>query len=221
MAGRNHPINFDVVTYFDGYDHSEPACAQPGVRFLPEHKRIKRHHHYLLPPVGGVYRKTGDAHRSRPVSVWKRLSNRRILLAVMVKQDSLLYAMTLWISRYRLPLASFPILLGGPQKMMTGFPTARWRNSGIFRATLKTLEWATTLRLVWFPTSASNPKVGASFMRITHSVWSISAPAPVPRTWLELVTSAQWWHRRDIFLKEKSAGNNLECLCFYQRHQWH
>ena len=146
-----------------------------------------------------------DAHLSRPVSVWNRLSNLRILLAAMVKQDILLYDMTLWISLNRLPLASFPILLGGPQKMMMGFPTARWRNSGIFRATLKTLEWAMTLRLVRFPTSASNPRVGASFMRITHSVWSISAPAPVPRTWLELVTSAQWWQRRDMFLKKNKT----------------
>lgn len=65
MAGRNHPINFDVVTYFNGYDHSEPACAQPGVRFLPEHKRIKTHHHYLVSPVGGCSQKNG---RCSPVS---------------------------------------------------------------------------------------------------------------------------------------------------------
>lgn len=160
-------------------------------------------------PRGCGYRKTGDlSHLSRPVSVWNRLSNLRILLAPMVKQDSLLCPMTLWISLNRLPLASFPILLGGPQKMMTGFPTARWRNSGIFRATLKMLEWAMTLRLVWFPMSASNPRVGASFMRITHSVRSISAPAPVPRTWLELVTSAQWWQRRDIFSKKKRTNED-------------
>lgn len=42
MVGRDHPVNCDAVTYFDGYDHGEPACAQPGVRFLPEEKRTNQ-----------------------------------------------------------------------------------------------------------------------------------------------------------------------------------
>lgn len=41
VVGRNHPINFNVIAYFDGYDHSEPACAQPGVRFLPVSPRLR------------------------------------------------------------------------------------------------------------------------------------------------------------------------------------
>lgn len=35
VIGLNHSIYFDVVTYLNGYDHCEPACAQPRVRFLP------------------------------------------------------------------------------------------------------------------------------------------------------------------------------------------
>lgn len=111
--------------------------------------------------------------------------------------------LTLWINLYRVPLDSFPILFGGPQKMITGLFSVRCSSSLIFRTTRKTLEWATTLREVWFPTSLSYPMVGASFIRITHSVRSISSPAPVPRTWLELVTSAQLWQCRVIFLTKK------------------
>lgn len=29
IIGRNHPVYFDVVTYFNGDDHCEPAGAQP------------------------------------------------------------------------------------------------------------------------------------------------------------------------------------------------
>ena len=120
--------------------------------------------------------------------------------------------LTLWINLYRVPLDSFPILFGGPQKMITGLLSVRCSSSLIFRTTRKTLEWATTLREVWFPTSVSYPMVGASFIRITHSVRSISSPAPVPRTWLELVTSAQLWQCRVIFLTKKKKRQET----FYQ-----
>lgn len=42
VVGGNHPINFDVVAYFDGDDHGEPTCAQPGLRFLPEDQKKKK-----------------------------------------------------------------------------------------------------------------------------------------------------------------------------------
>lgn len=144
-------------------------------------------------------------HLSRPVSLWKRLSNLRILLAATVKQDRLLYIMlTFWINRYNVPLASLLILVEGPQKMITELLSARCRSSLSRRTTLNTLEWAATLREVRLPTSVSYPIVGASFIRITHSAWSISAPSPVPRTWLELVTSAQVWQWRFIFWEEQT-----------------
>lgn len=129
---------------------------------------------------------------SRPVSLWKRASNLCILLGVTVKVVRLGYVVaTRWISLYRAPLASRPIFVGGPQKMTDG-QSVQLRKSWGFRTRRITLEWATTRRLVLFPTSASNPDVGASFMRITHSARSISAPALVSSTWLELVTRAHW-----------------------------
>lgn len=34
----DHPIYFNIITYLNGCDHREPACAQPWVRFLSEQK---------------------------------------------------------------------------------------------------------------------------------------------------------------------------------------
>ncbi len=223
VIGWNHPIYFDVITYLNGYDHGEPACAQPWVRFLSWEEKNKNGKQSSWVQVtltwctikcDSHYASSINTHLSRPVSLWNRLSNLRILLAVILKQDKLLYVMlTLWINLYKVPLASFPILFGGPQKMITGLLSARCRNSLGLRTTLNTLECATTLRVVWFPTSVSYPNVGASFIRITHSVRSISSPAPLPSTWLELVTSAQLWQWRVIFWREKATRNVLsECI---------
>lgn len=38
VVGRHHPIYFDIITYLNGDDHGEPACAQPRVWFLSEQR---------------------------------------------------------------------------------------------------------------------------------------------------------------------------------------
>lgn len=58
----------------------------------------------------------------------------------------------------------------------------------LFWKIVRKLECPTTRTVVRRPTSFSKPRMGASFILITHSAESMSLPADLPRSWPELVT---------------------------------
>lgn len=82
------------------------------------------------------------------------------------------------------------MFFSGPQTTYL-VPASRPKKYPCWRSRCGTLVWETTRRLVLFPTSAPYPTVGAAFIRITQSCWSISWPRPPPSICPELDTTAQ------------------------------